>query len=110
MSRTPANQSGLSPNLDTEVGRMVIDQGLATPTELDFCREQQKQSSDPNQRSLADLLVANGWEVLEVKPRFLPLTVKSRLPVSQWLIALYLRMPFKPMGKQMLLRARPVRP
>jgi hypothetical protein len=30
--------------------------------------------------------------------------------VSQWLIALYLRMPFKPMGKQMLLRARPVRP
>jgi hypothetical protein len=60
--------------------------------------------------SMADLLVANGWEVLEVKPRFLPLTVKSRLPVSQWLIALYLRMPIKPMGKQMLLRARPVRP
>jgi hypothetical protein len=60
--------------------------------------------------SMADLLVANGWEVLEVKPRFLPLTVKSRLPVSEWLIALYLRMPFKPMGKQMLLRARPVRP
>lgn len=60
--------------------------------------------------SLADLLVANGWEVLEVKPRFLPLTVKSRLPVSQWLIRLYLALPFKPMGKQMLLRARPSRP
>ncbi|MCY7399129.1 MAG: class I SAM-dependent methyltransferase [Sphingomonas bacterium] len=59
--------------------------------------------------SLADLLVANGWEVLEVKPRFLPLTVKSRLPVSQWLIRLYLALPFKPMGKQMLLRARPCR-
>jgi len=59
--------------------------------------------------SLADLLVANGWEVLEVKPRFLPLTVKSRLPVSQWLIRLYLALPFKPMGKQMLLRARPLR-
>ena len=59
--------------------------------------------------SLADLLVANGWEVIEVKPRFLPLTVKSRLPVSQWLIRLYLALPFKPMGKQMLLRARPSR-
>lgn len=59
--------------------------------------------------SLADLLVANGWEVIEVKPRFLPLTVKSRLPVSQWLIRLYLALPFKPMGKQMLLRARPGR-
>jgi SAM-dependent methyltransferase len=60
--------------------------------------------------SLADLLVANGWEVMEVRPRFSPLTVKSRLPVSQWLIGLYLCLPFKPMGKQMLLRARPVRP
>src|SRR6476646_3223314 len=33
--------------------------GLATKTEIEFCREQQKQSSDPNQRSLADLLVDN---------------------------------------------------
>lgn len=60
--------------------------------------------------SMADFLVANGWEVLDVKPRFLPLTVKSRLPVSQWLIGVYLRLPYKPMGKQMLVRARPVRP
>ena len=30
-------------------------------------------------------------------------------PRAQWLIALYLKLPFKPMGKQMLLRARPVR-
>ena len=60
--------------------------------------------------SLADLLVANGWDVIEVKPRFLPLTVKSRLPVAQWLIRLYLALPFKPLGKQMLLRARPSRP
>ena len=58
--------------------------------------------------SLADLLSANGWHVIEVRPRFLPLTVKSSLPVSQWLIALYLRLPFKPLGKQMLLRARPI--
>lgn len=59
--------------------------------------------------SLADFLAANGYEVLEVRPRFLPLTVKSRLPVSPWLIGLYLRSPFKPMGKQMLVRARPRR-
>jgi SAM-dependent methyltransferase len=59
--------------------------------------------------SLADFLAANGYEVLEVRPRFLPLTVKSRLPVSPFLIGLYLRSPFKPLGKQMLLRARPRR-
>jgi serine/threonine-protein kinase len=52
---------GIAANLDTEVGKVVIDLGLATRTELDFCREQQKQSSDPNQRSLADLLVENGF-------------------------------------------------
>jgi SAM-dependent methyltransferase len=59
--------------------------------------------------SLADFLTANGYEVLEVRPRFLPLTVKSRLPVSPLLIGLYLRSPLKPMGKQMLIRARPRR-
>lgn len=52
---------GLSANLDTEVGRVVVDLGLATRTEIEFCREAQKQSSDPNQRSLADLLVENSF-------------------------------------------------
>ncbi len=57
--------------------------------------------------SLADLLAAHGWDVIEVRPRFLPLTVKSRLPVWAPLIGAYLRSPFKPMGKQMLVVARP---
>src|SRR4051795_13647108 len=56
-----SGNTGLGPNLDTEVGKLVIDMGLATPTELDFCREQQKQSSDTNQRSLADLLVEHSF-------------------------------------------------
>lgn len=57
--------------------------------------------------SLSDLLTAHGWDVVEVRPRFLPLTVKSRLPVWAPLIAAYLASPFKPMGKQMLVVARP---
>lgn len=59
--------------------------------------------------SLADFLTANGYEVLEIRARFLPLTIKSRLPVSPALIGLYLASPVKPLGKQMLLRARPRR-
>jgi len=59
--------------------------------------------------SLADLLVARGWEVLVVHPRFLPLTIKSRFPVSPWLIQAYLRSPIRPWGKQMLITARPGR-
>lgn len=57
--------------------------------------------------SLADLLTAEGWVVEEVRPRFLPLTVKSRLPVFAPLIGAYLRSPVKPLGKQMLITARP---
>ena len=57
--------------------------------------------------SLADFLAANGWEVLECYPRFLPLTIKSRMPSSEFLIGAYLHSPIKPMGKQMLLVARP---
>lgn len=57
--------------------------------------------------SLADFLDANGYEVIEVRPRFLPLTVKSRLPVWPPLIGAYLASPVKPLGKQMLLVARP---
>lgn len=59
--------------------------------------------------SMADFLVAHGWEVLEAHPRFLPLTIKSRLPVHPMLIRAWLLSPFKPGGKQMMLRARPRR-
>jgi SAM-dependent methyltransferase len=58
--------------------------------------------------SLADLLRAHGWDVLEIRPRFLPLTVKSRLPTWPFLVRAYLWLPIKPLGKQMLLVARPV--
>lgn len=56
-------------------------------------------------RSLVDFLEANGFRVVECRPRFLPLTVTSRLPVSPALVRLYLWLPWKPLGKQMLVRA-----
>ena len=59
---------------------------------------------------LCDFLAANGFEPVEVRPRFLPLTVKSRLPTWAPLIGLYLNLPVKPLGKQMLVCARPKRP
>lgn len=61
MPHSDSNALGLSANLDTEVGRAVVETGLATRTEIEFCKEHQKQSSDPNQRSLADLLVEHNF-------------------------------------------------
>jgi SAM-dependent methyltransferase len=56
--------------------------------------------------SMADFLKANGFSAFEIWPRFLPLTVKSRLPISPWLIKAYLASPIKPHAKQMLIRAQ----
>ena len=56
--------------------------------------------------SICDFLQAHGYQVIECRPRFLPLTIKSRLPVSPVLIRLYLSSPWKPLGKQMFIRAR----
>src|SRR3954464_12183249 len=61
MPHPESHSSGLSSNLDTEVGKAIVDLGLATKTEVDFCKEQQKQSSDPNQRSLADVLIEHNF-------------------------------------------------
>lgn len=57
--------------------------------------------------SLTNFLVANDYIVTQIHPRFLPLTIKSKIPVHPYLIGLYLMLPFKPMGKQMLLFAKP---
>lgn len=56
--------------------------------------------------SLCDFLEANGYQVVDCRPRFLPLTLHSRWPVSPWLIRLYLLSPWKPLGKQMFICAR----
>ena len=52
---------------------------------------------------LTDFLIANGFDVIEAYPGFLPLTIKSKLPVIPILIKLYINFPFKPFAKQMLL-------
>jgi SAM-dependent methyltransferase len=61
-------------------------------------------------RSLCDFLVANGFRIEQCLPKFLPLTIRSSLPVSPFLIRTYLRLAMKPFGKQMLIRATPGQP
>lgn len=56
--------------------------------------------------SLADCLQAHGFDVEHLAPRFLPLSFKSRLPAWPWLVELYLRLPWRPLAKQMLVVGR----
>jgi hypothetical protein len=55
--------------------------------------------------SLCDFLESAGYTIRACHPRFMPLSVKSRLPVHPFLIRLYLMSPWKPMGGQMLVLA-----
>jgi|HubBroStandDraft_4_1064222.scaffolds.fasta_scaffold02132_3 hypothetical protein len=59
--------------------------------------------------TMCDFLRAHGYDIVDCRPKFTPLTVKSRLRIHSSLIWLYLRSPVKPMGKQMLIIARPTR-
>ncbi len=54
---------------------------------------------------LSDLLAANGFRIVRCVPRFMPFSIKGRLPVHPWLIRLYLASPFKPMAGQMFISA-----
>jgi len=60
-------------------------------------------------QSLQDYLVAQGWHIVEAKPRFLPLTLKSRGSGLTFLVPWYLRSPVKPLAGQMLVVAEPAR-
>jgi len=75
----------------------------------EFARTELPQRVHEALRWNGPILPADGYTALDCRPRLLPLTVKSRLPVSPSLIRAYLRSPFKPLGKQMLIRGTPTR-
>jgi len=56
--------------------------------------------------SLADLLRAFGFKIISVQPKFMPYTMRSKLPTYSWLVKLYLLLPFKPFAGQMLIVAQ----
>jgi SAM-dependent methyltransferase len=60
-------------------------------------------------RSLADLLRVAAFAPVAVRPRFLPLTLRSPAARLSFLLPLYLRSPWRPRAKQMLLVARPAK-
>lgn len=58
-------------------------------------------------RSIADFLNVHGWQIECLESRFLPMTVKSKMPTAAFLIRVYLKSWFKPFAGQMLIIAKP---
>lgn len=52
--------------------------------------------------SLKDFFLANGFSMIAMEKRFLPFSLKSRLPKTFMLTKLYLNSPIRPTAKQML--------
>src|SRR5712692_1707926 len=80
----------VQPNFRLEPGRYFDDYTHVTPfTDGGF----------------ADFLQALGWAIVHREGRFLPFTMKSRLPKWSWLVDLYLALPVRPLAGQFLIVA-----
>jgi len=60
------------------------------------------------EKGMAEALGVAGFEIEELRPRFLPYTTKGRLPSRPLLLKLYLRLPLahRLLGQQMFVVAR----
>jgi serine/threonine-protein kinase len=81
---TQAGSPTPTANVDSEFGRIALEAGVVTKTELDFCREQQKQASDPNQRSISDFLVEHNFatpnQVKRIRKQIEDTSRRSQIP------------------------------
>ena len=83
---------------------------VRTSVKVELTKKEKKAIGRPSSpRWELDIVAYSGRDnllrVVECKPRFLPLTIKSRLPVWPALIRAYLASPIKPLAKQMFVRA-----
>jgi SAM-dependent methyltransferase len=80
----------VQPNFRLEPGRYYDDYTHKTPfTDVGF----------------ADFLRSLGWRIRHEEPRFLPFTMKSRLPKWGWLVQFYLALPYRPAAGQFMVVA-----
>ena len=80
----------IQPNFRLEPGRYYDDYTHKTPfTDVGF----------------TDFLLSHGWLIVSREARFLPFSMKSRLPKWEWLVGLYLALPYRPAAGQFLVVA-----
>ena len=83
-------ESSQSTNVDTMLGKLVVEKGLATNDEVKSALERQRSimaGDDPNQRSLADLLVEQGavtkHQITRLKPQVDAQKASQQIPGYQ---------------------------
>lgn len=105
------NHEALNPLLE-QVRERLQEDGVLIVIQPNFTYAYRQYFDDYTHRavftavSLQAFLRSKGFEIVRVEPRFLPLTMKSRLPKWGWLVRAYLRSPIRPLAGQMLIVAR----
>ena len=95
-----------------EVRRVLKPGGHFIAIQPNFRLDQKRYFDDFTHRtiftdeSLPDFLASRGMPLAHREPRFLPLTMKSRLSFGHRLVPLYLRLPYRPLAGQMLVISR----
>ena len=94
-----------------ETGRVLRSGGRLVVVQPNFRLQPRRYFDDYTHRTaytdagFRDFLRAQGWEIIHAEPRFMPFTMKSRLPAAGWLVRLYLNLGFRPFAGQFLVIA-----
>ncbi|MFN8938858.1 MAG: class I SAM-dependent methyltransferase [Acidobacteriota bacterium] len=94
-----------------EIHRLLKPGGRLIVVQPNFRLEPRRYFDDYTHRTaytetgFADFLQSSGFHLLRVEGRFTPFSMKSRIPVAEWLIRLYLVLPWRPLAGQFLIVA-----
>jgi SAM-dependent methyltransferase len=96
-----------------EVNRVLQPGGRLIVIQPNFRLEPRRYFDDYTHKTaytdagFAGLLGAAGFRVVRSEPRFTPFTMQSRWPKAEWMVSLYLRLPYRPLAGQFLTIAAP---
>ncbi len=94
-----------------EVRRVLRPGGRVIAVQPNFRLEPRRYFDDYTHKtafthvSFQDFLRAHGFRILRAEARFTPFTMKSSLPTAEWLVTLYLSLPWRPLAGQFLVIA-----
>jgi SAM-dependent methyltransferase len=98
-----------------EIKRILKSEGMLIVMQPNYKYSAKKYFDDPTHKKiftdeiLQDFLISNGFNIIQKKVKFLPLSIKSRphfIPIFPLLVRAYIYSPWKPFAGQMLFIAK----